>query len=607
MPTGERNAEILGQAIVKVNGTPLKVATMDKMIEFVVDSSLSIPDMFSLTFSDDELTMVDSNDFPLGASVEISMSDNDDPRTQLPVFKGEITAVEPDFEDGTNATITVRGYAKSHRLHRESKTKVWQNVKDSDIAQQIAGNAGLSPQVQATSEVFKHVFQNAITDMAFLQQRAERIGYEVFVQDGTLYFRKPDPSGGAEVLEWGDDLRRFHPRMTITEQVDEVTVKGWDPKIKEPIIGKVTTSKTSPSVGFGKWGGQAAQSALSAAKKIEVRSPVQSQADADAVAKAILDEINSGFIEAEGEARGMPKLKAGMIVELKKIGSKFSGKYKLTSVRHVYTAQGAMITYFTVEGLRPALMTELLATPVEEPRWDGVVTAIVTNNNISGDSNSGQGDWGMVKVKYPWLDSGQESFWARIAGPGFGAQRGIYFLPEVNDEVLIAFEHGDFNRPYIIGGLFNGKDAPPEAISKVSVSGKVKTRVIKTRTGHTIRFVDQDGGEEYIEIVDAKSNTTIKMDTQQKKITIDSKDKIEIVAQGDLSLQSKTGKVDIRAQQGMSLQGMTVDVKGTSSVNVESNGNTTVKGMTFSAQGNTTAEVRGSATLTLQAGLVKIN
>ncbi|MBI5927829.1 MAG: VgrG-related protein [Chloroflexi bacterium] len=607
MPTGERNLVTLSQAIVKVNGTPLKVAMMDKMTEFVVDSSLSIPDMFSLTFTDDQLTIIESNDFPLGAPVEITMSDNDDPNSQQPVFKGEITAVEPDFEDGTVATITVRGYAKSHRLHRESKTKVWQNVKDSDIAQQIASSVGLSAQISATTEVFKHVFQNALTDMAFLQQRAERIGYEVFVQDNTLYFRKPDPTGGAVSLEWGEELRRFHPRMTITEQVNEVTVKGWDPKKKEAIIGQASASKTAPEVGFGKWGGQAAQSALSAAKKIEVRSPVQSQADADSVAKAILNQINSGFIEAEGEARGMPALKAGMIVELKKLGSKFSGKYKMTSVQHIYTAQGAMITHFTVEGLRPALMTELLATSVEEPRWDGVVTAIVTNNNMSSDSNSGQGDWGLVKVKYPWLDDGKESFWARIAGPGFGAERGIYFMPEVNDEVLIAFEHGDFNRPFIIGGLFNGKDAPPEKIDKVAVSGKVKTRVIRTRTGHTIRFVDQDGGEEYIEIVDAKSNTTIKMDTQQKKITIDSKDKIEIVAQGDLSLQSKTGKVDIRAQQGLSLQGMTVDVKGTSSANVESNGNTTVKGMTFSAQGNTSAEVRGSASLSLQGGIVRIN
>lgn len=607
MPTGERNIETLSQAIVKVNGTPLKVAVMDKMVEFVVDSSLSIPDMFSVTFTDDDLKIIESNDFPLGAPVEITMSDNDDPNDQQSVFKGEITAVEPDFEDGTIATLTVRGYAKSHRLHRETKTKVWQNVKDSDIAQQIASSVGLSPQVQATSEVFKHVFQNALTDMAFLQQRAERIGYEVFVQDEKLYFRKPDPSGGAESLEWGEELRRFHPRMTITEQVNEVTVKGWDPKKKEAIVGQASASKTSPEVGFGKWGGQAAQSALSAAKKIEVRSPVQSQADADAVAKAILNEINSGFIEAEGEARGMPNLKAGMIIQLTKLGAKFSGKYKMTSVRHVYTARGAMMTHFTVEGIRPALITELLATPVEEPRWDGVVTAIVTNNNVSGDSNSGLGDWGMVKVKYPWLDAGQESFWARIAGPGFGAQRGVYFMPEINDEVLIAFEHGDFNRPFIIGGLFNGKDAPPEDIKKVVSAGKVKTRIIKTRTGHTIRFVDQDGGEEYIEIVDAKSNTTIKMDTQQKKITIDSKDKIEIVAQGDLSLQSKTGKVDVRAQQGLSLQGMTVDIKGTSSANLESNGNTTVKGMTFSAQGNTTAEVRGSATLTLQAGIVKIN
>jgi uncharacterized protein involved in type VI secretion and phage assembly len=305
---------------------------------------------------------------------------------------------------------------------------------------------------------------------------------------------------------------------------------------------------------------------------------------------------------------GVPTLKAGMQVDLKKLGSKFSGQYRVTSLRHVYSAGGALVTYFNVEGIRPALITELLTpAPKEDSRWSGVVTALVTNNDGSGASRDGLGDWGMVKVKYPWLSDSEESFWARLAGPGFGKQRGVYFMPEVNDEVLVAFEQGDFNRPYIIGGVFNGQDAPPEVASKVVSGGKVKTRIIKTRTGHTIRLVDQDGGEEYIEIVDAKSNTSIKMDTQNRKITIDSKDKIEIMAQGDLSLQSKTGKVDIRAQQGLSLQGMTVDVKGTSSATVESNGSTNVKGMSLSVQGTGTAELRASGILTLQGSLVKIN
>jgi uncharacterized protein involved in type VI secretion and phage assembly len=97
-----------------------------------------------------------------------------------------------------------------------------------------------------------------------------------------------------------------------------------------------------------------------------------------------------------------------------------------------------------------------------------VYVAIVTNNNA-------EDDYGQVKVKYPWMDDSQESFWARIAGPGGGKQRGLYFLPEVDDEVLVAFEQGDFNHPYIIGGLYNGKDAPPLAVGDVVSGGKVKS------------------------------------------------------------------------------------------------------------------------------------
>jgi uncharacterized protein len=206
-------------------------------------------------------------------------------------------------------------------MHRETKTKSWMNVKDSDIAQQIAGMHGLTADVQATTEVFKHVFQDALTDMAFLQQRAARIGYEVFLQENKLYFRKPEPVGSAVPLEWGTELQRFHPRLTVTEQVNEVMVRGWDPKTKKEIVGQASSSNSHPSVGFGKSGGQAAQSAMTAAKKIEVRCPVQSQADATAVAKAILDEINgngSGFKETRQQIQwqvschlGSPHLQRG--------------------------------------------------------------------------------------------------------------------------------------------------------------------------------------------------------------------------------------------------------------------------------------------------------
>src|SRR3972149_536693 len=85
----------------------------------------------------------------------------------------------------------------------------------------------------------------------------------------------------------------------------------------------------------------------------------------------------------------------------------------------------------------------------------GVVPGIVTNNQDPDGL-------GRVKIKFPWLSDDNETDWVRIATLMAGGQRGGFFLPEVGDEVLVAFEHGDINHPYVIGALWNGVDKPPE-------------------------------------------------------------------------------------------------------------------------------------------------
>jgi len=134
-----------------------------------------------------------------------------------------------------------------------------------------------------------------------------------------------------------------------------------------------------------------------------------------------------------------------------------------------------------------------------------------------------------------------------------GSGRGLYFLPEVNDEVLVAFDHGDVHFPYVIGVLWNGQDKPPESTSKVlDGSGRVVQRIIKSRAGHTILLDDSDGGGG-ITIVDKSGN----------KIVIDSgSNAMELTVQGDLKINAQ-GKVSIQGQAGVEITSSgNVDVKG---------------------------------------------
>lgn len=188
----------------------------------------------------------------------------------------------------------------------------------------------------------------------------------------------------------------------------------------------------------------------------------------------------------------------------------------------------------------------------------GVVIGIVTNNQDPDKM-------ARVKVKFPWLSDSDESHWARIATPMAGKDRGIYFLPEVDDEVLVMFEHGDVRFPYIIGALWNGKDTPPEKNS----DGKNNIRLIKSRSGHIIRLNDENG-KETIEIIDKSNKNFLKIDTAKNSITITADQDIKLSApKGSIELDArniniKSGQdTTIEAGTGMDINAkLTMNIKG---------------------------------------------
>lgn len=556
------------QLAVKVNGSDLAPSIMNTLYEAEVETTLDLPSMFVLRFFDDEtLTLTDGTALAVGSTVQIDLVDVEaTTETFITVMKGEITAMEPEFTEDMQLLLTVRGYDKGHRLNRGAKTRVFVNSKDSDIVTKIASEAGLSPQIDATTEVFEHIFQDDQSDFAFVHERAHRIGYEVFVDDGKLYFRKPKGVRGDLTLEWGLTLRSFRPRMTLAKQVDKVTVKGWDPATKKEIVGSASSSSVSPQIGEGKWGGSASTAAFSASEHVVVRRPVATQTDATTVAQAILDDINAQFVQADGISFGNPNLVAGKKVQINKVGTRFGGKYVVTSARHVYSRTG-YDTYFSVEGARPNQLADYMSERGDMSLWGGVVTALVTNNDDPKKM-------ARVKIKFPWLDAAVESNWARVAGIGAGNKVGLHWLPEVNDEVLVAFEMGDFNRPYVIGGLWNGTDKQPEEAGVKN--GKVEIRTLQSREGHIIRLVDDSAGQ-MIEIIDCKTNTSIKMDTTNKKITIDSKGDIDMTAVGNIKIEA-TGNLDIKGANVSAKATSALQLEGTSSGSVKSTGILEVKG-----------------------------
>jgi uncharacterized protein involved in type VI secretion and phage assembly len=156
---------------------------------------------------------------------------------------------------------------------------------------------------------------------------------------------------------------------------------------------------------------------------------------------------------------------------------------------------------------------------------NGVVIGLVTN--VNDPKKNGQ-----VKVHFPWLDDQHESDWIRIATTMSGNGRGTFFMPEVNDEVLVAFEHGDARFPYIVGFLWNGKDAAPET--------DVNKRTIKSKAGHTVVLDDSNGGEKIV--VKSSSGHQIALDDTSggKTITVQTSGGQAVI------LDDKDGSIELR-------------------------------------------------------------
>lgn len=210
-------------------------------------------------------------------------------------------------------------------------------------------------------------------------------------------------------------------------------------------------------------------------------------------------------------------------------------------------------------------LLDLLRTPpgADGSRTWGVVTGVVTNNQDPEKL-------GRVKVRFPWLADEQESPWARVAAPMAGKDRGLWLLPEVDDEVLVAFEQGDTRFPYVVGALWSQSAPPPET----NEEGKNDRRVLRSRSGHVVRLDDHEG-EEKIEIVDRSERNSIVISTNDNSITV--------TCEGDLTLESTNGKLVLKAAKGLevaSQDALKLEARGNLDLEA-SGGNVTVKGTTI--------------------------
>jgi uncharacterized protein involved in type VI secretion and phage assembly len=459
--------------------------------------------------------------------------------------------VEPG--PGGRHQLVVSGLDATHRLARGPKTRSFQNMTDGDIVSRIAQDYALDTDIDPTPEVYEYVLQSSETDYTFLRDRGERIGFDLYVSDGTLYFkRKPESRESPPTLTWGDNLHAFRVRFSAAERCDEVSVRGWDPKNKSTIVGRSDQGDTGSTASAAEDLSNDARRAFGRVTRFAGQFPVSTQSEADALAQSLLLKASGDEVVARGEAHGDPRIAAGAIVEVADVGDRLSGSYRVTSVEHVYGGDTAYVTRFVCGGKEPAFLADLVGGGAgtnggrQKRGWGSLVIGIVTNADDPIRA-------GRVKVKFPTLTDGDESAWARVASPGAGPDRGIQIVPEVNDEVLVGFEHDDKSRPVVIGGLWNGVDGTPQA--RVD-GGEVITRVWTSRNGHAVELDDSDEDKGSITIKHAEASSSLHLEKAESKL------------QGDRKLSIQASDIEITADSTLKLKARSIEITADGEVKV---------------------------------------
>jgi uncharacterized protein len=350
MPISDPKNPLVPNFNILINGSLLHVTSI------IVDDDTELPSMFSFELVNSEwhtkqLKWIDEQQelFFIGNAVDIKLGYGDNLET---IITGEITTLESEFNFNRLPRLIIRGYDRRHRLQRGRNTRTFVQQKDSNIVDQIARNAGLTPKTEDSKVIHPYILQANQTDLDFLQERARRIQYEVVVQDKTLFFQ---PVANAEspifILSLEDDLLEFYPRLSSMGQVSAVTVTSWNFKNKEnqKFEWQAKTGDEVSQMGGKDSAASFSENAFGTAVETISNQPVMTLAEAEQLAKARFNHIALSLITGEGVCRGRTDLRSGKVIEINGVGKQFSGQYYVTATSHRYKSSGNYTTHLSVQ------------------------------------------------------------------------------------------------------------------------------------------------------------------------------------------------------------------------------------------------------------------
>lgn len=534
----------------------------------------------------------DGASFRPGAAIEIRAGHGD--RDSL-VFSGIVVRHGFKISGNNVSRLVVECRDKACKLSLGRKSAHYVEQSDSTIIESLIGGAGLTADVDRTLITHKELVQYDCSDWDFLLARAELMGLLVNVAAGTVSVKAPDLGAAAVLtLTWGVDLIELHADIDARSQWTAVQAQGWDPARQVLLQGRPASPPTLNKQGD-----------LDGATLAAVASPatvvLQSAASSDS---ALLDtwarsmQLKAGLARIRGRMsfQGNAAARPGSLITLAGVGNRFNGDVFVSAVQHemadgnwISEAEFGLDPSWHVE--RPDVVAPLAGGQL--PGVSGLQIGVVMK--LDADP-AGEG---RIQIRLPSLANATEGLWARLlqfhASNGFGA----FFLPEVDDEVLVGYLNGDPSYPVVLGSLYSRKQASPYAPEAAN-----HTKAIVTRCKHRIEFNEADK----IITVTTPANNKLVLDDRDKSILIQDQNGNRFkLGESGIALDSPKD-IKLTAQGGITLEAV-------NAITITSKADVKVSGLNiaceaqvgFSGKGGATAELSAAGQTTVKGAMVLIN
>ena len=509
-----------------------------------------------------------------GVEVEITAGYHTDEDT---IYKGIVIKHSLKIRDNSTLLI-IECRDKAVRLTVGRKSKYFYESLDSEIFEEIIGGYELEHEIEATTVVHKELVQYHCSDWDFVVSRAQANGKLCFVEDGKMTVEKPKlDAAEVETVTFGATMLDFDAEIDARNQFDKISGYAWNPAEQEIL----EIEANNPEI---QGNGNLSLSDLADTIKLdnlELRHggalrDTQLQAWADA--KQLFQQMAK--IRGRVKFQGIPAVKPGVILKLQGVGDRFNGNVYVTGVKHQITEGN-----WTVDaqfGLNPKWFSETF--DINPLPASGLLSAVsgLQVGIVSQLQEDPEGEH-RILVRIPVINNKEQGIWCRVASLDAGENRGAFFLPEIEDEVIVGFINADPNDGVVLGMLHSSAKPAPIAASDAN-----DEKGFFTRSEMKLIFDDQKKSIR----IETPAGKIISLDEDAGSIVLqDENNNVFTLDSAGIALDS-TGDIKIKTSGDISLEGMNINVKASANLK---------------AEGAAGAEMSTSAVAVLKGSLVKIN